>query len=273
MKILQIILFVFCVASAAAQSKKDTIYYDKDWKRASASKYEFYRIVTPRNEKLYVEDHYSDGHIQMTGSYTALEPNEIADGHFLYFSDAGVKTRDEYYKAGLLEGDYMVYDSLGHLTLKMYFKHDKWDGRRTVYYSSGAIYRDEIYKEGKFVSGHVYDAKGKELPFYPIEEAPEFPGGDTAMAAFIHERLQYPMAARALGIEGTVKVRFLVGTDGQIEDATVSQSDNLQLNQAAVDVVMKLPKFKPGRQDGKAVKCAFVLPIVFKLAQGDKKKE
>lgn len=271
MKILSLIAMIIFSSLLSAQAVKDTLYYDQDWKKASPTDYAFYRIVTPRAGKLNVEDHYRSGHIQMTGSFTALEPEEIADGHFLYFSDRGVKTRDEYYKAGLLEGGYFNYDTAGHLTLKMYFKHDKWDGKRTAYYPSGVIYREEIYKEGKFESGHMYDEKGKEVTFYPIEEVPEFPGGDTAMAVFVKTHLIYPEAARSLRIEGTVKVKFIVGIDGQVETASVVKSDDLQLNEAALDVVRKLPAFKPGRQEGKAVRCSFVLPITFRLVDAVKK--
>lgn len=271
MKILALTVFIFFASILSAQTAKDTLYYDQDWKKASATDYSFYRIITPKAGKLAVEDHYKSGHIQMTGVYTSLEPQEIADGHFLYFSDRGVKTRDEYYKAGLLEGEYLNYDTLGHLTLKMYFKHDKWDGRRTAYYASGTVYRDEIYKEGKFEAGQVFDEKGKEIPFYPIEQVPEFPGGDTAMALFVKTHLQYPEAARSLRIEGTVRVKFIVGTDGKVESASVVKSDDLQLNEAALDVVRKLPVFKPGQQEGKAVKCSFVLPITFRLVDAAKK--
>gem|GEM_PF-3421192 len=250
----------------------DTIYYDRDWKRASVSDYNYYRIVTPRGGKLNVEDHYRSGHIQMTGSYLELEPKEIADGHFLYFTDGGVKTRDENYKNGLLEGEYLSYDTAGHLTLKMYFKHDKWDGRRTAYYTSGKVYRDEIYKEGKWESGKVFDENGKEMAFYPMEELPEYPGGDTAMISFVQKNLKYPEPAQVLNIEGTVKVKFLVGTDGLVEDAVVIESKSIQLNEAALDVVRKFPRFKPGKQEGKAVKCWFVLPVTFRLVEADKKK-
>jgi TonB family protein len=265
MKITASIIFVLFSFFLSAQAVKDTLYYDQDWKKASAKDYTFYRIVTPKEDKLMVEDHYKSGHIQMIGAYTSLELLEIADGHFLYFSDRGVNTRDEYYKAGLLEGEYLNYDTAGHLTLKMYFKNDKWDGRRTAYYASGKVYRDEIYKEGKFESGHVLDEKGKEIPFYPIEEVPAFPGGDTAMALFVKTHLIYPESARSLRIEGTVRVKFIVGVDGKVEEVSVVKSDDLQLNDAAKDVVRKLPAFKPGRQEGKTVRASFVLPITFRL--------
>lgn len=266
MKIFAAVLLVFVFSSAVvAQTAPDTIYYNKDWKKTYSAYYTYYRTINRADGKFNVEDHYRSGQIQMRGSFLALEPKEVEDGHFTYYTESGIKTRDEYFKEGLLEGDYLSYDTAGHLMLKMFFKHDKWDGHRTAYYSSGVIYRDEIYADGEFVSGHVYNEKGKEVKFFPREEMPVYPGGDAAMAEFVSTHLEYPDVAKKLGIQGTVKVKFVVGTEGKVEDVGIAESENIVLNDAAMDVVRKLQKFKPAQQEGRLVKFSYILPIVFKI--------
>ena len=268
--IIALLLTLLSAISAKAQVSADTIYYNKDWKQTIAAYYSYYRTITHADGKLQVEDHYSNGQLQMRGSYLSLTPKEVEDGHFIYYAENGIKTRDEYFENGLLEGEYLSYDTAGHLLLKMYFKHDKWDGARTAYYPSGVIYRDEVYKEDVFVSGHCYNEKGKEVAFFPREVLPEFPGGEMAMALFVKNNLVYPDVAKKLGIQGTVKVKFVVGTDGKVADWGIQQSESIILNDAALDVVRKLPAFKPAKQEGKLVKFAFVLPIVFKIEEEKK---
>ena len=266
-----ILFIIIFTSSAIAQTAPDTIYYNQDWKKTYSTNYSYYRTISHADRKLNVEDHYHNGQVQMKGSYLSIDPKEIEDGHFTYYTESGIKTRDEYFVSGLLEGDYTSYDTTGRVILKVHFKHDQWDGHRTAYYPSGVIYRDEIYEEGKFISGHCYDEQGKEIKFFPREGLAEFPGGDTAMEAFIQTHLLYPDVAVKLGIQGVVKVKFVVGTDGTVQDAGVIQSDNMALDDAAIDVVKKLPTFRPAMLEGKVVAMSFVLPVRFKLVEETKK--
>ncbi len=196
----------------------------------------------------------------------------MEDGHFTYYTEQGIKTRDETFAKGLNEGDYLSYDTAGHLILKMNFMHDKWDGERIAFYPTGVVYRDEIYKDGNFVSGHVYDEKGTEMKFFPRESLPEYPGGEAAMTEFIRTTLKYPEAASAKGIEGKVLVQFIVDTLGSVTNVVVKRSDNPLLNDAAIDLVRKMPKFKPAQQEGKLVRVPLSLPLNFRLTEEAKKK-
>jgi protein TonB len=103
------------------------------------------------------------------------------------------------------------------------------------------------------------------VKFFPREEMPVYPGGDAAMAEFVSTHLEYPDVAKKLGIQGTVKVKFVVGTEGKVEDVGIAESENIVLNDAAMDVVRKLQKFKPAQQEGRLVKFSYILPIVFKI--------
>jgi protein TonB len=53
--------------------------------------------------------------------------------------------------------------------------------------------------------------------------------------------------------------------DGSVADVTVIRGVSPGLDKEAVRVVRMLPKFKPGRQQGKPVRVYFNLPVVFKL--------
>jgi len=102
--------------------------------------------------------------------------------------------------------------------------------------------------------------------FQVVEQMPEFPGGDEAMMKFIQKNIQYPDMERENDIQGRVVVGFVVNEDGSLTDINVKKGVSSGIDKEALRVVKLLPKFKPGKQQGKTVKVAFVLPIMFKLA-------
>jgi protein TonB len=98
-----------------------------------------------------------------------------------------------------------------------------------------------------------------------VEIAPEFPGGLKEMMKFIGSNMKYPATARRMGTEGTVFLSFVVDTDGTITNVETINGISGDCDKEAMRVIGKMPKWKPGRQGGSAVKVKFVLPIKFKL--------
>jgi TonB family protein len=98
-----------------------------------------------------------------------------------------------------------------------------------------------------------------------VEEMPEFPGGQEALAAFMKKEVKYPKKAKRDGIEGTVYVSFVVDKDGSVTDVAVARGVDPLLDAEAMRAVRLMPKWKPGSQNGKPVKTRFHLPVRFKL--------
>lgn len=103
--------------------------------------------------------------------------------------------------------------------------------------------------------------------FDVVEEAPEFPGGMAALNKFFRENVKYPVMAQEMNIQGKVFVKFTVWKDGSVRDVQVVRSADKSLDQEAIRLVSRMPKWKPGKQRGKAVNCKFTVPVTFKLAQ------
>ncbi|MBQ5551600.1 MAG: energy transducer TonB, partial [Bacteroidales bacterium] len=76
---------------------------------------------------------------------------------------------------------------------------------------------------------------------------------------------RYPEMAKENDIQGTVYVRFVVDTDGSVSNVEVLRGVDPLLDKEAKRVVETLPKWKPGRQRGKAVKVSHAVPIKFAL--------
>jgi protein TonB len=98
-----------------------------------------------------------------------------------------------------------------------------------------------------------------------VEEEPEFPGGEEAMMRFLQTNIKYPPMAIQMGDQGKVYVRFVVEPDGSISNAEIARGVTSEIDREALRVVQTMPKWKPGKQRGRAVRVRIVVPIVFKL--------
>lgn len=104
-----------------------------------------------------------------------------------------------------------------------------------------------------------------EAIFFVVEVQPEFPGGMDSMYAYIQKNLVYPEKAKAEGIEGRVFITFTIEKDGSVSNVKILRGIGGGCDEAAKEVVEKMPKWKPGTQRGKPVRVQFNLPIKFEL--------
>ena len=111
----------------------------------------------------------------------------------------------------------------------------------------------------------VEEPEQEEQIFQVVENQPEFPGGMAELMKFLQKNIKYPSICQEQGIQGRVIVQFVVNTDGSIVDIKVLRGVDPYLDKEAIRVVSKMPKWKPGKQRGKAVRCSFNLPVRFKL--------
>ena len=107
--------------------------------------------------------------------------------------------------------------------------------------------------------------KKNDMVFDVVEVMPQFPGGQIAMMKYIMENMKYPEQAMKERIQGRVTVRFIVEKDGSISDVKPILSVHPLLNKEAVRVVKSMPKWSPGKHNGKPVRVRFNLPVMFKL--------
>jgi protein TonB len=119
--------------------------------------------------------------------------------------------------------------------------------------------------------GQTADSTAGPKPAGPVyrvvQVMPEFPGGKDSLEAFIKANLKYPRSARENKIEGTVQTEFTVETDGSLSDIKVKKAVSPKLDDEAVRLIKLMPKFKPGKQQGKAVRVIYSVPVTFKMPQ------
>jgi protein TonB len=108
-------------------------------------------------------------------------------------------------------------------------------------------------------------SQGEEEPFVVVEEMPMFPGGDSALLAFLAQNTHYPEKAKLSKTQGKVIVRFCVNATGNVDRIKVLKGVSTDLDSEASRVVSTLPPFKPGKQGGKNVPVWYMVPIEFAL--------
>jgi len=104
-----------------------------------------------------------------------------------------------------------------------------------------------------------------EAPFVAVPEVfPSFPGGEEELGNYL-KKTKYPIYEQENDIEGVVEIGFVVNEDGSISNIQILNCDREGFNKEALKLVKAMPRWNPGKQDGKPVKVPFSIPFVFKL--------
>lgn len=98
-----------------------------------------------------------------------------------------------------------------------------------------------------------------------VEQMPSFPGGNQALFQYISSHIKYPASAAEAGLQGRVIVTFVVEPDGSITNVKVSKSVDAALDKEALRLVSSMPRWIPGKQNGKAIRVKYSVPVSFRL--------
>ena len=98
-----------------------------------------------------------------------------------------------------------------------------------------------------------------------VSQMPEFPGGEEELMRYLAQNIQYPKQALDGNTEGRVLIGFVVNKEGEIDDVKVLRSIGDGCDEEAVRVIHKMPKWKPGKNNGKLVNVFYNLPVTFQL--------
>ena len=105
-------------------------------------------------------------------------------------------------------------------------------------------------------SDEVYDV---------VDLMPSFPGGYGKMLTYIKENIRYPKDMEDSGIKDRVICQFIVNKDGSISDIEIVRSLGASMDKEAVRVISSMPKWYPGKHEGRIVRVKYTLPVVFSL--------
>ena len=103
--------------------------------------------------------------------------------------------------------------------------------------------------------------------FTSVEEEPSFPGGPEAFGKYLSKKINYPAIAKENNVQGKVFLNFTVERDGSLTDIKVVRGIGSGCDDEAVLVLKSSPRWRPGIQNGRAVRVSYTIPISFTLTQ------
>ena len=127
-----------------------------------------------------------------------------------------------------------------------YIKGDHY-GDETIVVESAPIIREEDVNT-------IYNIAG-------VEVKPEFPGGNDKLTTYFSKYFQYSDEMKEAELRGKIFASFLVERDGSITDIKIIRGLGYGTEKAALDVLKKMPRWNPGEQNGKKVRCSYIVPI------------
>lgn len=204
---------------------------------------ELYKVVYKNpadSQKVKVITFQSDCTMLNESNYYPYTPNPILNGISKYYFNGFLKEIRNYANNRLI-------------------------GNHITFWENGKQKRKDLYENGKFISGNCYGVDGADTAWFPYELQAQFPGGKDSLFRFINRNFRYPTQAAAENIQGVVKVKFTINTDGALEDIKVVNSVHPILDNEALRLVKLMPRWQPGIMDGKKVKSFFVLPLTFRV--------
>lgn len=107
--------------------------------------------------------------------------------------------------------------------------------------------------------------EAKEETLTVVDVMPQYPGGDHELLKFIAQSIKYPTDAQEAGVQGRVICSFVVDKKGNIVEPKIIRGIDPSLDAEALRVIGMMPRWTPGRQDGKAVRVLYTVPITFRL--------
>jgi len=189
------------------------------------------------------------------------------------------------------QGLWKFWDNNLSLTLMCFYDNDMPIGRQTYYKKNKTILelepsrsKSEIiwkyYGSGKLVQGilrkgkkkfEFLNKKGEKLKRAEIliltellELDASYCGGFYELFRYFKAHIKYPRTPEQANKEGIVEVTFVVKEDGTIDDVKLVSGFDVECNEATLECVKSMPRWRPATKMGYAFESMVKVPVQFK---------
>lgn len=100
-----------------------------------------------------------------------------------------------------------------------------------------------IFLSGNTISAQTKDTLQNKINYPTRQIDASFKGGLGAMVLFIDENIQLPATKK--GKKGTILINIAIEANGSISETTILSGINKEIDQAIIDVIMKMPNWNP----------------------------
>ena len=244
MKKFCLLFLLMIVRVALSYAQNDTAFFNSEWKDCGRTKAMYYQLVQKKESGYLVKNYFMNGQLQMSAHCSSVTPM-IKEGHCIYYDSTGTKVSHGIYSGNKETGIWTSFYN---------------DGKDSV------VERYEVDGNKTFVSSSIKPSSTK-IPgtFSYVEEMPEFPGGDSKLVKFLRKNMVINEEDKKNNISGRIYVTFVIDKEGNILSPKILRELSAESSLAALQVVKKMPKWKPGMQKGKPVMVQYNLPIMYNI--------
>ncbi len=243
--------------SAQTPARMEVRYVDAHGNKLPSAEGADHRIETTYRDSIggVVREYYPSGKLRSYSPYAHVR-RHYRHGRFLDYYESGQLHWQEDFIANKRQGDFLVY------------------------YPDGTLRRRDHYEADQRTAGECFGPDGHAVAYFEYEQYPVYPEGDGSFRAIvtaIQQRIRYPAEALRHRLAGTIKVKFIVNTQGEVQDAAIIGGVNeTQFKGATLDAarameatvlqaVRDLKRFRPGMRDGVVVPITYTAPISFRI--------
>lgn len=243
-------LLLICLLSLSCLRNfaQDTLYYKEPAKKTRNFKKCDYLVVTDKSDPLGMRlTKFSKEGLRLMELFTT-------DSHADF---AGLDPK---------EGRVRIWYASGQLKSQAHYQAGKLERQLITYWPNGQIKRNDFFQHDSCIAGKCFDSTGSEVAHFPYRIMPRFPGGADNLNLFLAKNIKYPESDHRTGKEGKVLVRFVVNTQGAVENIHIIRSPSPDMSQEVVRLLtQQMPRWLPGKIDGEAIKVYYTLPVIFRL--------
>lgn len=243
--ILLSIFFIYTTVFAQKGKSGNISYYvfDAAWKPCNTDDAVYFAILEKLNDTAWQWKNYLfSGPLLSVETYKD-EDGTIPHGYFAWFDSNG------------------NIDSSGETFGGR--KHGSW------YYFTDSL---SVWQTEKYENGILSERKDSillrnekrsndSIGYLPGDKEAVFKGGTNAWIKYLQNNIKIPGRAEKMGKSGTVKIFFMVDSDGSLKDLRLYKSVEYSLDEEALRLISKSPKWEPARQMDKPVKAYRIQPI------------
>jgi len=256
-----------------------------------------------------IKEIYLDGAIKLIGTSSTSSSIPLLEGSSMLYYPNGHKKAIATYTSGMMTGKLIEYYPNGLLyAVKQFDQHGKSlliacrDSTGKIYAENGkgkwlkfddtfanlvesgpisdsvengtwrnVIDNDStkyvtIYKKGKVISSTNPD---EVISADSLEKKPVFSSDSLKFMYYLGRNVRYPAYDRENNVQGKVVVSFVIEKDGTVSNVQAIKAPDIFMANEVSRVIELSPKWSPGIQNGHPVRCKYIIPISFSLAEAN----
>lgn len=236
---LRISFFLLTLFISSTVIGNDTLFFrlSNPWNTVKSPTGKYLRKCIKETDYYHVWD-FNSSNVMVTESfYSDTNFTRKLYCHKYFNEKSGLLEQSRCYENGRLHGYFVGYDSKGDTTSY------------------------QLYENGAVIKEWSTESKDNNVEFPMVEKSAKFPGGSTAWLDYINKNFTFPKEIAPQSISGQVIVRIKIDEKGEVSNVEILKSLHPLVDEEVKRIIMKSPRWKPAKQNGKSVPMYINQPI------------